>query len=77
MSATMNDPRITIGSVVQINPEHDTRFGACFLVVSELKSFGVHGYVTVPGEKAGNAYYRVAFEHVVYIGEAEWAAGEP
>jgi hypothetical protein len=71
----MSDPRICVGSVVQIDPAHDEVFGACFLVVTEMKSFGVMGYVTIPGkgEKGGNAFYRVAFDRVHYIGPAEWA----
>ncbi len=71
----MTDPRIVVGSVVQIDPGHDDVFGASFLVVTEMKSWGVQGYVTIPGKdgNGGSAYYRVAFEHIVYIGEAEWS----
>ncbi len=74
----MADDRIQIGSVVQIDPQHDEHFGACFLVVTEVKTWGVQGYVsmpTKPGTSAINmAYYRVEFEHVAYIGMAEWRA---
>lgn len=74
----MADARIEVGSVVQIDPAYDDVFGACFLLVTEMKSFGVMGYVTVPGkgEKGGDAYYRVSFEHITYIGQAEWMRGE-
>lgn len=65
------DERIEIGSVVQINAEHDPCFGACFMVVTEVKSWGVQGYVKVPGADGGDAYYRVAFDKVAYIGRAE------
>ncbi len=73
----MKDERIKVGSVVQIDPAHNEVFGACFLIVSEMKSFGVQGYVQVPGhgEKGGQAYYRVSFDKIVYIGDAEWACG--
>ncbi len=69
------DSRIGVGSVVQIDPSHDDVFGASFLVVTELKSWGVQGYVTIPGKEGngGSAFYRVAFDRVVYIGQAEWA----
>lgn len=70
----MKDERIQVNSVVQIAPYHDARFGGCFLVVTEVKDWGVQGYVTVPGtaETKGDAYYRVEYEHLVYIGMAEW-----
>jgi len=61
---------LAVGDVVQVDPAHDERFGACFLVVTELKSWGVQGYVRVPGE--GDAYYRVEYAHVHPIGKAEW-----
>lgn len=67
----MPNPRIRVGSVMQIDPEHDRRFGACFLTVTELKSWGVQGFVAIPGSD-GAAYYRCAFEHCEYIGQAEW-----
>jgi hypothetical protein len=60
--------------VVQIDPEHDDRFGGCFLVVTEVKPWGVQGYVSIPDAgKAARAYYRVKTEHMVLIGPAEWA----
>ena len=65
---------IEVGDVVQIDPTHDPqRFGGCFLVVTEIKSFGVQGYVTPFPNDGGLAYYRVAFNKIVYIGKAEWA----
>lgn len=62
---------VTEGTVVQIDPEHDEIFGACFMVVTETKSWGVQGYVEVPG-RDGVAFYRCPYDAVVYIGEAEW-----
>lgn len=68
---------IHVGDVVQIDPEHDERFGACFMVVTELRPTwdGLIGYVTVPGgpdNGGGQAYYRIRADHVVRIGKAEW-----
>ena len=59
------------GDVVQIDPSHDTTFGGCFMVVTEVKSWGCQGYVEVPGK--GQAYYRCASENMEYIGESKWA----
>lgn len=63
---------IQTGDVVRIDPEHDERFGACMLVVSELKPSwnGMQGYVKIPG--GGEAYYRVEGSKVVRVGAAQW-----
>ena len=56
------------------DPEHDPgRFGGCFLVVTEVKRWGVQGYVTPLPNEGGQAFYRVAFDKIVRIGRAEWA----
>jgi len=52
------------GSIVQILPDCETNpmFGACLLVVTEMKSFGVMGYVQSLGEngkRGGQAYIRL------------------
>ena len=56
--------------MVQIDPTHDPRFGGCFMLVEEVKSWGVQGFVKLPAQ--GDAYYRVPFEHCMRIGTAEW-----
>lgn len=65
------DEGLEKGDVVQIDPAHDERFGGCFMVVTEPKSFGAQGYVSAPGEK-GLAYYRCNWEAMHKIGRAEW-----
>ncbi len=59
------------GDIVQINPNHDEVFGACFMVVTEPKSWGAQGYFQAPGE-SGLAYYRVNFDNAVKVGTVEW-----
>lgn len=66
--------RIAKGDVVQIDPDHDERFGGCFMVVTEPKSWGAQGYVSVPG--ASVAYYRCPTEAMVKVGMAEWIASD-
>lgn len=66
---------IAVGDVVQIHPSHDEAFGGCFMVVSEVKTWGVQGYVTVPGS-GGQAYYRCPWKAFVRIGKAEWVQAE-
>ena len=59
-----------IGAVLQIAPEHSEMFGGCFLQVTEVKPWGVQGFVRVPG--GGNAFVRVKWEHLEVIGMAVW-----
>lgn len=63
-----------VNDVLQIDPEHDPVFGGCFMIVTEVKPWGVQGYVQIPGEKGGQAYYRCNYEHLFFIGRAEWIA---
>ena len=63
-----------VGDVVQINPTYDPMFGGAFLVITELKTWGVMGYVHPLVEGGGQAYYRVVFEHIEYVGRAVWVA---
>lgn len=66
----MEKAELKIGDVVQISPEHDERFGGCFMQVTEPKSFGAQGFVK--GPESGNYYYRCKFENMELIGKAEW-----
>lgn len=69
---TPDDRTLEPGDVVQIDPGHDERFGACLLVVTEVKSWGVQGYVKVPA--GGRAYYRVEYGAIECVGKAPWLA---
>lgn len=62
------------GDVVQISPEtHEVeRFGGCFMVVTEPKSWGAQGYVKNAGS-AGLFFMRVKWSDMEFIGRAEWA----
>jgi hypothetical protein len=66
---------ISVGDVVQIDPTRDAIFGGHFLVVTEVKSWGVQGYCRPLDALGGLAYYRVPFEQCVRIGKAEWVSG--
>ena len=58
------------GCVLQISPEFETNpaFRCCMLVVSEVKSWGVQGYVQALGETrekmGGQAFIRCTWEDV-------------
>jgi hypothetical protein len=64
-----------VNDVVQINPEKATNlaFGGCFMIVTEVKSWGVQGYVQAFGTRekiGGQAYYRAKFDEIKYVGRA-------
>ena len=50
---------IEIGSIVQVDPSREV-FGGCMVVVTEIKSWGVQGYVQSAGVE-GQQYIRLAF----------------
>ena len=65
--------RYEVGDVVQLSPSLDL-FAACFMVVTEPKSWGAQGYVRVPG--GGNAYYRAKAEDMELVGKAVWVCAD-
>jgi len=63
-----------IGDIVQVNPEKET-FGGCMVVVTEVKSWGIQGYVQNAGVD-GQAYIRLKTEDFESTGgRAVWIAG--
>ncbi len=62
---------IAVNDVVQINPESDPKWGGCFLVVTEVKSWGIQGWLRIPMQ-SGSAHYRAPYEHIARVGVAEW-----
>ena len=67
--------KIKIGSVVQVSPDKqkDGFFPGCFMLVTEVNSWGVQGFVAIP-EKRGvmpnEAFFRAKFDEVELIGDA-------
>jgi hypothetical protein len=68
-------PPFGAGMVVQIDPASDGIFGGCYLTVTEVKVWGVMGYVSVPG-KRGMVYYRSSFSSIRPVGYAVWVLDE-
>lgn len=64
---------IEIGDIVQVKPEVET-FGACMVVVTQVKDWGIQGYVQSAGVP-GQAYIRLKFDRVEKTGgKAVWVA---
>jgi len=62
-----------VGDIVQINPHRavNPAFAGCLLVVTEVKSWGVQGFVQALGtrdEIGGQAYYRVKWDGIEATG---------
>lgn len=66
------------GTLVQLNPElvGNKAFAGCIMVVTEVKDWGVQGYIQGIGETrdqhGGQAYYRAHWPEIEEVGEAEW-----
>lgn len=71
MSQSLEELAIRVNDVVQLNPELGDMFGGCFAVVTEVKLWGIQGYVSIPG-KEGAAYVRVSHDQYERIGHAVW-----
>ncbi len=66
---------IRIGEIVQIRPDKEF-FGACMVTVTEIKSFGIQGYVQSAGVP-GQQYVRLNHEDFERTGGmAVWAVGD-
>jgi len=66
---------INIGDIVQVNPEKEV-FGACMVVVTEVKTWGIQGYVQNAGEN-WQAHVRLNTEDFEHTGgTAVWIRGK-
>lgn len=66
------------GDIFQINPNFsgNRAFAGCFLVATEIKAWGVMGYVQALGEsraeRGGQAFIRIEWENIEPVGRAAW-----
>jgi hypothetical protein len=62
-----------IGDIMQVNPDKEM-FGGCMVVVTELKNWGIQGYVQSAGVP-GQQYIRLKWEDIEPTqGKAVWVA---
>lgn len=65
---------MNVGDIVQVNPEVEV-FGGCMVVVTEIKSWGIQGYVQSAGVP-GQQYIRLKTEQIEPTGgKAVWVVG--
>lgn len=71
-----NSHLIEIGSLVQINPETKNQiFAGCIVVVTEITSCGIQGYVQALGTDSklgGQAFLRPTWKDIEPVGYAHW-----
>ena len=70
--------KLEVGDIVQITPLKDG-FGGCFMLVTEPKSWGAQGFISVPqslNEQPGRAYLRCSWDQMEYVGKAEWVPSD-
>ena len=62
---------MNVGDIVQVNPEVEV-FGGCMVVVTEVKPWGIQGYVQSAGV-SGQQYIRLKTEKIEATGgKAVW-----
>lgn len=62
------DDRIIENAIVQVNEKGQEGWIGCLVQVSEIKEWGVQGWVQIPA--SGQAYIRLKWDEVDYIGQA-------
>lgn len=71
---------VKVNDVVQLDPsDHEPWCSGVFMLVTEVKSWGVMGFVSIPGEMCdfpGRAYYRATHGSYHRIGAAEWVLAD-
>lgn len=65
------------GDIVQLDPDktENPMFRGCMMIVTEIKSWGVQGYVQslgTDGKMGGQAYYRAETGTFEVVGSAAW-----
>jgi hypothetical protein len=64
---------VKLGDIVQVDPKLEV-FGACLVVVTEVKPWGIQGYVQNAGQE-GQAYIRLKWDDFEPTGgTAVWVA---
>jgi hypothetical protein len=62
-----------VGTIVQITDETHHWY-PCLIIVSEVKSFGIQGYLSIPRDNSGDvgqAYIRINTDQFEEVGEAK------
>jgi|GEM_PF-1508673 len=69
--------KMTKNDIAQLNPNttRNQMFAGCFMTVTEIRPWGVQGYVQAlgrNGKPGGQAYYRAKWNEIEHAGKAIW-----
>jgi hypothetical protein len=60
---------VGMDSVVQVNEKGPEGFVGCFVIVTEMRNYGIQGCVPVPSE-TGTIWLNLEWEQMEFIGQA-------
>ena len=64
----MKADKLEVGDIVQVDPKSDNEsFRGCLVVVDEVRTWGIQGYVQNAGSK-GQAYIRLSWNDIENTG---------
>ena len=68
---------VEVDDIVQLSPVTcaNPGFSACFLIVTDVKDWGIIGYVISPGGRNSlchTYFYRAKWEEFEWIGKSKW-----
>lgn len=66
---------LEVGDIVQLDPVETANpsFAGCLMIVTDVKGWGVQGYVSVPAKvEPIRAFYRASTGTFTKVGKAEW-----
>lgn len=69
---------LKVGDVVQQGHKEDSFFDYCFIQVTEVKPWGIQGFVPMPkarGVMPSQAYTRAEWADIEYVGKATFVSG--
>jgi hypothetical protein len=75
----MEPMKLERGDVVQISIDNEPLFAGCFMMVTDPKSWGAQGFISMPKDKStfpGQAYYRCQWADMEFVGKAHFVPGE-
>lgn len=71
----LSNEELRVNDVVQITETGPEGWMGCFVQVSEVKTWGIQGWVQIPMQE-GQAYIRLKWDQFEFVGEAVMGLGK-
>lgn len=62
---------VAFGDVIQVDPTKNEMFGFCFVFVTEVRQWGIIGYIPAPDSK--HYWLRLKWDHIHWCGQSTFA----